>query len=136
MTTTPEDRDPSQDPDAPTDPFAAARRYGRPGSRHPDQNSSGMPMESVGRAGPTPPSSEVDSAAPQSKTPMILGVVGIIGWFLCGVGAIGSVVAGAIGQRKAREFGQPDLLPKIAWIGGIVVLVGNLIVAAYTLNHS
>lgn len=73
--------------------------------------------------------------SPRSSTPTVLGVIGIVGWFLCGVGAIGSVIVGAIGQRKARELGQSDLLPKIAWIGGIVTLVGNVIVAIYTLNH-
>lgn len=66
---------------------------------------------------------------------MILGILGIIGWFLCGIGAIGSVIVGVIGQRKARELGQSDLLPKIAWIGGVVTLVGNLIAAIYTLNN-
>lgn len=57
---------------------------------------------------------------------MILGVAGIVGWFLCGWGAIGSIIVGRIGQRKARESGQSDLLPKISWIGGIVVCVLNV----------
>lgn len=63
----------------------------------------------------------------QSKTPMILGIVGIVGWFLCGWGAIGSVIVGVIGQRKALELGQSDTLPKVAWIGGLVVLALDVI---------
>lgn len=58
---------------------------------------------------------------------MILGIVGIVGWFLCGWGAIGSVILGVIGQRKALELGQSDTLPKVAWIGGLVVLALDVI---------
>lgn len=62
---------------------------------------------------------------------MILGIVGIIGWFLCGVGAIGSVVVGVIGQRKARELGQSDVLPKVAWVGGLAVIALDIIVGFF-----
>ncbi|MBO0890340.1 MAG: hypothetical protein J2P14_05460 [Acidothermales bacterium] len=58
---------------------------------------------------------------------MIFGILGILGWFVCGVGVIASFILGALGQRKARELGQSELLPKIAWIGGIVVTVLNAI---------
>lgn len=58
---------------------------------------------------------------------MIFGIIGIAGWFVCGVGVIASFILGGLGQRKARELGQSDLLPKIAWIGGIVVTALNAI---------
>jgi hypothetical protein len=58
---------------------------------------------------------------------MIFGILGIVGWFVCGVGVIASFILGGLGQRKARELGQSELLPKIAWIGGIVVTVLNAI---------
>lgn len=67
----------------------------------------------------------------QSNTAMVLGILGIVGWFLCGIGAIGSVIIGVIGQRKARELGQSDLLPKIAWIGGLVVIVLDIIIGFF-----
>ncbi|MGH3448611.1 MAG: hypothetical protein ACRDP4_13405, partial [Nocardioidaceae bacterium] len=44
-------------------------------------------------------------------------------WFICGVGAIGSIILGVKGQRKAQELGQSDTLCKVAWIGGILVFV-------------
>lgn len=69
--------------------------------------------------------------ARQSNTPMILGIIGIVGWFLCGIGAIGSVIVGVIGQRKARDLGQSDLLPKVAWIGGLAVIILDIIVGFF-----
>lgn len=58
--------------------------------------------------------------AQQSSTPLVLGIIGIVCWFLCGIGAIASIILGLIGQNKARELGQSDTVPKVAWIGGVV----------------
>ena len=63
-------------------------------------------------------------AAPQSNTPKILSIIGIVCIFCCSPAAI---VLGLIGQSKYREQGQPDTLAKIAWIGGIVALVLGII---------
>ncbi|MFF0271562.1 hypothetical protein [Kribbella sp. NPDC004536] len=64
------------------------------------------------------------AAAPQSNTPKILSIIGIVCIFCCSPAAI---VLGLIGQSKYREQGQPDTLAKIAWIGGIVALVLGII---------
>lgn len=61
----------------------------------------------------------------QNNTPMILGIIGIVCWFVC---SIASIVLGLIGQSKARELGQSDTLPKVAWIGGIVSVVLGIII--------
>lgn len=122
---------PSDRSDVPDDPFAAARRYAKPGA---GPSNHGSPGASSGRVGPADgrqPVSEILPEPPTSKTPMILGVVGIVGWFLCGIGAIGSVVVGVIGQRKARELGQSDLLPKVAWIGGLAVILLDIVVGFF-----
>lgn len=129
MTTPSEDRDSSHAADVPSDPFEAAKRYGKPGTGRSEGGPSDIPMRGVGPANTPAPA----TAPPghQSNTPMILGIVGIVGWFLCGVGAIGSVIVGVIGQRKARELGQSDLLPKVAWIGGLAVIVLDIIVGFF-----
>lgn len=64
--------------------------------------------------------------APQqaNNTPMVLGIIGIVCWFLCSPAAI---VLGLVGQSKARQYGQSDTLPKVAWIGGIVAFVLGVI---------
>lgn len=58
---------------------------------------------------------------PPSNTPMILSIVGIVLWFFCC--PPGSIVLGLIAQKQYREQGQSDTLAKVAWIGGIVVMV-------------
>lgn len=121
MTRPPGDRDPTRPSDAPSDPFEAAERY-----RRPRTFGSGRPPSSRPRGAVAPASSSAADTVPptvsQSSAPMILGIIGIVGWFLCGWGAIGSVILGVIGQRKAHELGQADMLPKVAWIGGLVVI--------------
>lgn len=76
-------------------------------------------------------------AAPQqqSNTPMVLGIIGIVCWFFCGIGAIASIILGALGQSKARQYGQSDTLPRVAWIGGICFLVLWSIAAIYGRSH-
>ena len=56
---------------------------------------------------------------PQSSTPTVLSVIGIVCWLLCSPAAI---VLGLIAQSKFRSQGRPDTLAKVAWIGGIVLL--------------
>lgn len=57
----------------------------------------------------------------ENNTPLILGILGIVGWFVCA--GIPGIVLGLVGQSKARELGQSETLPRIAWIGGFVALV-------------
>lgn len=121
--------DPSQrhEPDEPADPFDAARRYGRPAA---------TPPGSVGPA----PGQHPEPSAPTPRpygwyTPTVLSIAGIIGWFLCGWGAIGSVIVGLIAQRKAYELGKPLTLPRVTWIGGIIVNILNAIGLAIYLHH-
>jgi hypothetical protein len=64
------------------------------------------------------------AAAPQSSTPKVLSIIGIVCWFCC---PIASIVLGLIGQGKFREQGQPDTLARVAWIGGIAFVVIGVI---------
>jgi hypothetical protein len=76
--------------------------------------------------GPPPPGYGGPQTPPQSSTPMVLSVIGIVCWFLCSPAAI---VLGVIAQGKFREQGRPDTLAKVAWIGGCVALALGIIVA-------
>jgi hypothetical protein len=69
---------------------------------------------------------------PQSSTPTVLSVIGIVCWFLCSPAAI---VLGLIAQSKFRAQGRPDTLAKVAWIGGIVLLVIGIVVAIASSGH-
>jgi hypothetical protein len=89
--------------------------YGGPGYGAPPPGPGGYP-------GPQMP--------PQSSTPVVLSVIGIVCWFLCSPAAI---VLGVIAQGKYREQGRPDTLAKTAWIGGIVALALGIIV--YIASH-
>jgi hypothetical protein len=62
-----------------------------------------------------------------SKTPLILSIIGIVCWFVFSPAAI---VLGLIAQGQYRKEGQRDTLAKVAWIGGIVVLVLGIILVA------
>ena len=62
---------------------------------------------------------------PQSSTPTVLSVIGIICWFFCSPAAI---VLGLVAQNQFRNQGQSDTLAKTAWIGGIVALVLGIVV--------
>lgn len=121
MTSTPEE--PSALSDPPSSPMDAAKRYASPDRKITNPGSQSFRGSTSGS----------DAASPEPtwstnpRLPMILGIAGVVGWFLCGVGAIGSIIVGRIGQRKARELGQSELLPKIAWIGGIVVVILDVI---------
>jgi preprotein translocase subunit SecG len=66
--------------------------------------------------------------APQqpSKVPLVLSIVGIICWFVFSPAAI---VLGLVAQNRYRKEGQRDTLAKVAWIGGIVVLVLGIVLA-------
>jgi hypothetical protein len=69
---------------------------------------------------------------PPSNTPTVLSVIGIVCWFLCSPAAI---VLGLIAQNKFRAQGRSDTLAKVAWIGGIVLLVIGIVVAVATSGH-
>ncbi|GAB3958198.1 hypothetical protein GCM10029978_002630 [Actinoallomurus acanthiterrae] len=61
---------------------------------------------------------------PQSSTPQVLSIIGIICWFCCSPAAI---VLGLVAQNQFRAQGRPDTLARVAWIGGIVALVLGVI---------
>lgn len=69
---------------------------------------------------------------PPSNTPTVLSVIGIVCWLVCSPAAI---VLGIIAQNKFRAQGRPDTLAKVAWIGGIVLLVVGIIVGIATSGH-
>lgn len=125
--TGPPERQRGPDDGPPRDPMDAARRYAPPGRRYVPATGSHQSPQQPG-AGPELGQPSSGEQQQHSNVPMVLGILGIVGWFLCGVGAIGSIIVGRIGQRKARELGQSDLLPKIAWVGGIVTIVGDVVV--------
>jgi hypothetical protein len=70
---------------------------------------------------------------PPSNTPTVLAVIGIVCWLVCSPAAI---VLGLIAQNKFRAQGRPDTLARVAWIGGIAVLVLGIVVAVATNSHS
>lgn len=76
----------------------------------------------------TPPPAGDYGASPasQSSAPMIMGIIGIVCWFLCSPVAI---VLGLIGSSQAKKNGQSATLPTVAWIGGIVFLILGIIYA-------
>jgi hypothetical protein len=57
---------------------------------------------------------------PQSNTPQVLSIIGIVCWFCCSPAAI---VLGLIAQSQFRNQGRPDTIAKVAWIGGVVAVV-------------
>ena len=61
---------------------------------------------------------------PQSNTPTVLSIIGIVCWFLCSPAAI---VLGIVAQGQFRSQGQSDTLAKTAWIGGVVALALGII---------
>jgi len=56
----------------------------------------------------------------------VLSVIGIVCWLLCSPAAI---VLGLIAQNQFQKQGRPDTLAKVAWIGGIALLVVGIVVA-------
>jgi hypothetical protein len=80
--------------------------------------------------GAPPPGGYPGPQTPQSSTPVVLSVIGIVCWFLCSPAAI---VLGVIAQGKYRAEGRPDTLAKVAWIGGVVALVLGIVV--YISSH-
>jgi hypothetical protein len=54
---------------------------------------------------------------PQSSTPQVLSIIGIVCWFCCSPAAI---VLGLVAQNQFRSQGRPDTIARVAWIGGIV----------------
>lgn len=57
---------------------------------------------------------------PPSRLPLVLGIIGIGCWLLCPPAAI---VLGLIGEAKANDPGQRAMVPRIAWIGGVVAVI-------------
>lgn len=69
---------------------------------------------------------------PPSSTPMVLSIIGIVCWLFCTPAAI---VLGVIAQSQFRNQGRPDTLAKVAWIGGIVLMVLGIVVFIATRPH-
>jgi hypothetical protein len=67
-----------------------------------------------------PPGGGYPPQQPQSSTPQVLAIIGIVCWFCCSPAAI---ALGLIAQSQYRQQGQSDTLAKVAWIGGIVSLL-------------
>ncbi|MGH3094668.1 MAG: hypothetical protein ACRDMV_01545 [Streptosporangiales bacterium] len=61
---------------------------------------------------------------PQSNTPKILGIIGIICAFFCSPAGI---VLGSIGMAKANNAGQSKTLPMVALILSIITLLIGII---------
>lgn len=72
-----------------------------------------------------PPPGYYGGQQPQSSTPQVLSIIGIICWFCCSPAAI---VLGVVAQNQFRAQGRSDTLAKVAWIGGIAFLVLGIIV--------
>ncbi|HZX04828.1 hypothetical protein [Kribbella sp.] len=53
-----------------------------------------------------------------------MSIIGIVCWFCC---PPASIILGFLAQGKFREQGQSDTLARVAWIGGIVLLVISII---------
>jgi hypothetical protein len=68
---------------------------------------------------------------PQSSTPQVLSIIGIVCWFCCSPAAI---ALGLVAQNQFRSQGRPDTLAKVAWIGGIVAVVLGIVSVAIRLN--
>ena len=69
---------------------------------------------------------------PQSNTPTVLSVIGIVCWLICSPAAI---VLGLIAQNQFRKQGRSDTLAKVAWIGGIVLLALGIVIGIATSGH-
>ncbi len=86
----------------------------------------GPPPGGGGGYGPPPPGGGYGGPPPSGggNGPMIMGIIGIVTWFCC---PLASVALGLIGQSQATKNGQPTTLPRIAWIGGIVFVILNIL---------
>jgi hypothetical protein len=88
--------------DQSSDPIAAAQRYGRPDVQRGEETA---PSAVVARRSHGAPSRA--AAGPnQSRAPLVLGVIGIVCWFLCGIGAVASTIVGAIGHPEGPRVGS------------------------------
>lgn len=133
MTTSPEDQGPSRQPArSPEDPLSVARRYARPGKDARREETSNVPKRSVGHAMASQPSNTAGTpgaSVGRSKAARTLAIVGIALWFFpCTLGCMASVVLGLISQRRAQETGESDVLAKIAWIGGALFTVAEVLI--------
>jgi hypothetical protein len=99
--------------------------YGGPPS-YPGPGGYGAPQPGWGPGYPGPQN-------PPSNTPTVLSVIGIVCWLVCSPAAI---VLGLIAQNKFRAQGRPDTLARVAWIGGIVVLILGIVVGIATNGHA
>jgi hypothetical protein len=68
---------------------------------------------------------------PESSTPQVLSIIGIVCWFCCSPAAI---VLGFIAQNQFRSQGRSDTIAKVAWIGGIVALALGILGTAVRLS--
>jgi hypothetical protein len=100
--------------------------YGGPPSYPGGPGGYGAPQPGWGPGYPGPQN-------PPSNTPTVLSVIGIVCWLVCSPAAI---VLGLIAQNKFRAQGRPDTLARVAWIGGIVVLILGIVVGIATNGHA
>lgn len=104
-----------------------------PGDNPPPSDPAGEP--GPGGYVPQPEGGGYSAPRQESNAPKVLGIVGIVCWVFCGLGAIASIILGLIGQSKARQYGQSDTLPRVAWIGGICFLVIWILVGIFGRPH-
>lgn len=134
MTTSSGDRERSrQSADSPEDALSAARHYARPGKgAQPEERAAALPENRMGHTpGPQPSGAPaaLGVSSPPSKAARTLAIVGIALWFFpCTLGCVASIVLGVISQRKAAITGESDILAKIAWIGGAIFTVAEVLV--------
>jgi preprotein translocase subunit SecG len=64
---------------------------------------------------------------------MVLSIIGIVCWIIC---TPASVVLGLIAQSKFRQQGRPDTLAKVAWIGGVVLIVLGILLSIISYSSS
>ena len=107
-----------QQPGQPGQPGGYGQAPGQPGG-YPQYP--GGPGGAPGAPGP----GGYGYGAPQQNNAKTLAIIGIVCIFICSPAAI---ILGFIAQGKYREVNQPDMLAKIAWIGGIVSLVLGVII--------
>ena len=96
----------------------------------------GYPQQPPGGYGPPPGGGYgggygQQPSQPQSSTPMVLSIIGIVCWFCCSPAAI---ALGLIAQGQFRNQGQSDTLAKVAWIGGIIALILGIVVTVIRLS--
>lgn len=68
---------------------------------------------------------------PQSSTPQVLSIIGIVCWICC---PIASIVLGVVAQNQFTSQGQQGTIAKVAWIGGIVAIILGILLRVTVLT--